>query len=147
MPALTRWFLKSSLLYLLAALIVGLLLAANTAGILRAIPAGIGPLYFHLFMVGWVAQLIFGIVFWLFPKYSKERPRGYEGLGWATYILLNVGLLLRVVGEPANSARPGEVWGWLLAVSAVLQWLAGLAFVVNTWPRVHGGPRRRDRGD
>jgi hypothetical protein len=142
MPTLTRWFLKTSLLYLVAALVVGLLLAAGSASIFPAIPAGIGPLYFHLFMVGWVAQLIFGVVFWLFPKYSKERPRGYEWLGWATYVLINAGLLLRVVGEPANAADPREIWGWFLAVSAILQWLAGLAFVINTWPRVHGGPRR-----
>jgi hypothetical protein len=145
MPILTRWFLKTSLVHLVAALVVGVLLAAGSIGALPAVPAGIGPLYFHLFMVGWVAQLIFGVVYWLFPKYSKEEPRGRVWLGWATYGLLNVGLLLRVVGEPANAARPGEVWGWLLAVSAGLQWLAGLAFVINTWPRVHGGPRRRKK--
>ncbi len=142
MPTLTRWFLKTSLVHLSAALIIGLLLAIAPTDIV-AVPIGIGPLYFHLFLVGWVAQLIFGIVFWLFPKYSKEQPRGFTWLGWTTYLLLNLGLILRVFGEPANAARPGQIWGWLLTVSAVLQWLAGLAFVINTWPRVHGGPRRR----
>lgn len=144
MPRLTRWYLKTSLIHLAAALIIGLLLAAGPTGILD-VPAGIGPLYFHLFMVGWVAQLIFGIVYWLFPKHSAELPHGRSWLGWATYGLLNGGLLLRVVGEPANAARPGEIWGWFLAVSAVLQWLAGLAFIINTWPRVHGGPRRKQK--
>jgi hypothetical protein len=76
-------------------------------------------------------------------KYSKERPRGSETLGWAIYGLLNAGLLLRVVSEPLNSMQPAAVWGWLLVVSAGLQWLAGMGFVANTWPRVHGGPRRR----
>ena len=142
MPTLTRWFLKTSLIHLSAALIVGLALAIGPTGILT-VPVGIGPLYFHLFMVGWVAQLIFGIVYWLFPKYSRELPRGRSWLGWVTYGLLNVGLFLRVVGEPTNAARPGEFLGWLLTASAVLQWLAGLAFVINTWPRVNGGPRRK----
>lgn len=145
MPTLTRWYLKTALLYLLAAFVLGLLLAARSLVDLPPILAGFSPVYFHLFMVGWVTELIFGIVFWLFPKFSREQPRGREWLGWSTYALLNAGLLLRAVAEPQNSRAPGEVWGWLLVVSAVFQWTAALLFVVNTWPRVHGGPRRRER--
>lgn len=145
MPTLTRWFLKSALLYLVAALLVGLVLAARTVIALPPIAGGFGPVYFHLFMVGWVTQLIFGVVYWLFPKYSHEQPRGREEMGWVTYGLLNAGLLLRVVGEPLNAIQPGQLWGWLLALSALLQWTAGLVFVANTWPRVHGGPRRRQK--
>lgn len=137
MPPLTRWYIKTSLVYLIAALLAGLLLVA------RVSISGLGPVYFHLFMVGWVTQIIFGVAFWMFPKFSKEHPRGYEVLGWATYGLLNSGLLLRVVAEPLNSQYPGTLWGWLLVISAVLQWVAGLCFVYNTWPRVHGGPRRQ----
>jgi hypothetical protein len=94
------------------------------------LPAAVGalqPVYFHLLMVGWISQLIFGVVFWMFPKYSAERPRGSEGLGWATYGLLNMGLLLRAVGEPLVAVQPNGGTGWLLAASAVLQLLAGYA--------------------
>lgn len=145
MPAITRWFIKTSIIYLVTALLVGLVLAGRSFWPGLAVLAGLSPVYFHLFMVGWVSQLIFGVVYWLFPKYSRERPRGYEWLGWATYGLLNVGLLLRAVAEPLNATAPGEIWGWLLAISAVLQWVAGLCFVANTWPRVQGPHRRRRR--
>jgi hypothetical protein len=50
--------------------------------------------------------------------------------------LLNLGLLQRAVAEPLNALRPAPAWGWLVALSAVLQWLAGLAFAANSWPRV-----------
>jgi hypothetical protein len=143
MPRLTRWFLKTAIFNLILALLVGLLLSLRAIWSLPAVVGGMGPVYFHLFMVGWVTELIFGVVYWLFPRFSKERPRGYEWLGWGTYALLNIGLALRVIGEPMNAIQPGAVWGWLLAGSALLQWLAGLCFVVNTWPRIHGGPRRR----
>lgn len=142
MPTVTRWYIKTSLLYLVAALLVGALLAGRTWWPVAALN-GLTPVYFHLLMVGWVTQLIFGVVYWLFPKYSKERPRGHEWLAWTVYALLNVGLLLRAVGEPMNAQQPGAAWGWLLTLSALLQWLAGLGFVVNTWPRLHGGPRRK----
>ncbi|MGW8249658.1 MAG: hypothetical protein ACWGO1_03375, partial [Anaerolineales bacterium] len=56
--------------------------------------------------------------------------------GWSVFWLLNIGLGLRLVGEPANALNPAPLWGWTLAVSSVLQWLAGVAFVANSWGRV-----------
>jgi cbb3-type cytochrome oxidase subunit 1 len=136
MPTLTRWFLKSSLLYLLLAVMLGVLLEIPNTLDLDWAERAFSPFYFHSFMVGWVAQLIFGVVFWMFPKFSKEQPRGSETLGWATFWLLNSGLLIRLVAEPAQAIQNQVWWSWLLALSAVLQWLAGMAFVLNTWRRV-----------
>lgn len=136
MPPLTRWYIKSSLIFLVAALLSGLALAARPVLNLPDTISVFGPVYFHLFLVGWVTQLIFGVVYWMFPKYSIQQPRGSERLGWATFWLLNVGLILRVFGEPLNAIVPMAGFGWLLVVSAVLQWLAGMAFVANTWGRV-----------
>jgi cbb3-type cytochrome oxidase subunit 1 len=136
MPPLTRWFIKSSLVYLIAALITGVTLAMQAPLHLPPAIRSLMPVYLHLFMVGWVAQFIFGVVYWMFPKYSKEKPRGSQELAWATYGLLNVGLILRAVGEPLQALRPEAGFGWLLALSAVLQWLGGMAFVINSWARV-----------
>ena len=143
MPPLTRWHIKSALIYLAAAMILGVVL---TLGAVVEVPgwlAYLSPAFFHLIMVGWVTQLIFGVIFWMFPIISKARPRGSERLGWATYVLLNGGLLLRVLCEPLNAVNPRGVWGWGLVASAVLQWLAAVFFVVNTWPRV----KERYRGE
>ena len=72
----------------------------------------------------------------MFPQYSKDKPRGSETLGWATYGFLNLGLLLRTMAEPLHALQPAGGRRWLLALSAVLQWLAGSAFALNTWGRV-----------
>jgi hypothetical protein len=136
MPTLTRWHTRMSLLCFMLALLLGVLVAAQAPFKIAAPLFVFTPVFFHLFMVGWVAQLIFGIVFWMFPHYSKEKPRGDERLGWLVFWLLNLGLLLRVIGEPAQAISPHPVWGWALALSAVFQWLAGLFFVINTWGRV-----------
>ena len=136
MPFITRLFVKTALLFLVAALACGLAVAVapffpsiRTLGALR-------PVYFHLFMVGWVTELIAGVGYWMFPRLSRDNPRGSELLAWATYLLLNAGLLLRVVAEPAHNLSAEPIWGALLAASATLQWLGGLAFVSNTWPRI-----------
>ena len=83
-------------------------------------------------------MLIIGVVFWMFPKFSLERPRRSERLGWSSYILLNLGLLLRVISEPANTAlgNLASIWAILLTIAAILQWLGGMAFVINSWGRV-----------
>jgi hypothetical protein len=132
-PPLTRWFVKSGLLYLLAGFLLAVLMqwpGVREWAWLRAA----WPTYLHLLVVGWLTQLIFGVAFWLFPKYSAERPRGSERLGWASFVLLNVGLLLRIAGEPR--ALMGGDAATLLTLSAVAQLLAGWAFVANTWPRI-----------
>ncbi|MER2598452.1 MAG: hypothetical protein ABTQ73_02930 [Caldilineales bacterium] len=136
MPTLTRLYVKTSLVYLVAALLLAVVFALAQATTLPLLLAAAGPVYVHLFLVGWVTQLIMGIVFWMFPKQSRERPRGSERLAAVVYGLLNAGLVLRVVGEPARAVSPAALWSWLLAASALLQWLAGVGFVANTWGRV-----------
>jgi hypothetical protein len=136
MPALTRWFLKSALAYLVTSLLIGVALTVPAAWPRPSWIAELTPVYFHLFMVGFVAQMIFGVTFWMFPRYSKETPRGSERLALVTYVALNGGLLARTVAEPMLSLRPAPGWAAMLILSAALQWLAALAFAVNTWPRV-----------
>ena len=138
MPLVTRLFIKTALFCFVAALICALLIALRPLLNLPSIVSALTPVYFHLFMLGWVTQLIVGIAYWMFPKYSKTAPRGSETLAWSTYALLNSGLLLRTIAEPAHSLYPWPLWGWLLAASALLQWCGGVTFVANTWPRVKG---------
>ena len=129
MPLLTRIFIKTAMVCLAFALVLGILLASGATN-------GLFPVYIHLLVFGWLTQLIFGVVFWMFPKYSLEKPRGSEALGWWTYALLNIGLLLRAIAEPIQSARPNPLGGWMLILSASLQFLSGMLFVVNSWGRI-----------
>lgn len=74
----------------------------------------------------------------MFPVYTKEQPRGPEWLGWTIFACLNLGLLLRLIFEPLQGLAPSIVGGWMLVLSALLQWLAGVGFIINIWPRVRG---------
>ena len=129
MPLLTRTFIKTALVYLALALLFGVLLALGLSN-------GFFAVYIHLLVFGWLTQLIFGVVYWMFPKYSTEKPRGHETLGWITYGVLNIGLILRAIAEPLQASQPNNLFGALLVISAILQWLSGIAFIANTWQRV-----------
>jgi len=135
MPPLTRWFVRCALVWLLLALAGGLLLASGVAARIPGTDVVLPyPTYLHLITVGWLTNLIFGVAFWMFPRFTADHPRGSDALGWVSYAGLNAGLLCRLVGEPAQLAgAPGH--GWLL-LSAGLQLLGAWAFVLNTWPRV-----------
>ncbi|MCK6578126.1 MAG: cbb3-type cytochrome c oxidase subunit I [Anaerolineae bacterium] len=136
MPPLARYHIKTGLVYFAAALLLGVLLAAQPVFALPPQIAALRPVFLHLLIVGWVTQLIMGVVYWMFPKESKERPRGSPRLGWAVFLLLNGGLALRVIGEPLLIFQPGPAAGAALAVSAVLQTAAGWGFIANTWARI-----------
>lgn len=136
MPRLTRVFIKTGLVYFMVALAMGLLMFAQPLLDLPPFVATLRPVQLHLLMVGWVTQLILGVVYWMFPKESRERPRGSETLAWAVLWLLNAGLILRAVFEPLIVVRPDLNAGWTLTLSALLQLAAGWAFVFNTWRRV-----------
>jgi len=135
MPPITRWFTRAALAYLLLGLLAGVLLATGAAprvpGTSVVLPY---PTYLHLITVGWLTNLIFGVAYWLFPRYTADQPRGSDTLGWISWSTLNAGLLLRLLGEPALLTFGGGQA--LLVVSAVLQLLGAWAFVLNTWPRV-----------
>lgn len=136
MPTLSRWFIKIGLLYLVVGLMMGaVILAQPVMGWSPSVHV-FRPVYLHFLFIGWVTQVIMGVGYWMFPKKSKENPRGSERLGWVVLILLNVGLVLRAIGEPAMILAPEAGLGWTLAVASTFLLLAGWGFILNTWPRI-----------
>lgn len=136
MPTLSRWFIKIGMIYLVVGLLMGaLILLQPVMGWWPGLQV-FRPVYLHFIFIGWITQLIMGVGYWMFPKQSKETPRGSEKLGWAVLVLLNVGLVLRGVGEPAMILAPGAGLGWTLGVAAVCLFLAGWGFIFNSWGRI-----------
>jgi hypothetical protein len=134
MPPVTRWFVKSGMVCLLAGLLG--LLAVAARPVIGGPPwlGALWPTVLHLLVVGWITQLIFGVAHWMFPRHTALAPRGSERLMWLAWAALNAGLLLRVIGEPR--AILGHDAAVPLLLSAGFQLIAALAFVTNLWRRV-----------
>lgn len=136
MPTLSRWFIKLGMIYLLVGLFMGSLMLVQPVLGLPSTMQVLRPVYLHFLFIGWVTQIIMGVGYWMFPKYSKEAPRRSEKLGWFVLVMLNVGLVLRAIGEPAMVLSPQPGFGWMLALASMCLLLAGWGFILNTWGRI-----------
>ncbi len=135
MPTLSRLYIRSALIWLALGTTLGGIILWNKTS---PIPGAWQLLTAHITLVtwGWILQFSFGVAYWMFPHMGKEAPRGDERVLWAAFWCLNVGLLLRAVGEPLGALRPGLVPPIVLQASAVLQVAAAWLFAAETWPRV-----------
>lgn len=134
MPTEARWLIRTALLYLVVALGMALVRSVQGAGLVPGNAAQLWLPQLHFLTVGWITQLIFGVAFWLFPRSQRDARQGPGWLIWSAYGTLNLGLLLRGIVEPGWTSGAIERWG--LGLSAGLQWVASLCFVVHFWPRV-----------
>ena len=96
MPRLSVWFVRASLIYLLAGFTLGaLMLAQDGISYYPAIIAVL-PVHMEFLLVGWLVQLALGVAFWIFPRFGLGLPhsRGNEKLIWVSFVLLNAGVLI-----------------------------------------------------
>lgn len=72
MPRLSRWFIKTGLIYFIIGLAMGCVLLAQPVFRWSSGWQVLRPVYLHFLFIGWVTQIIMGVGYWMFPKYSKE---------------------------------------------------------------------------
>lgn len=131
MPTLTRFFLRAAMVNLVASVVLGL--AISVPGLEGLMPWR--PVYIHLLVLGWATQMIFGVAYWMFPRIEPLDLTRQPWLGWVCFAALNLGLLLRAVGEPALGHGRDQA-ARVVVAAALLQLLSVLAFVVLAWRRV-----------
>ncbi len=136
MLTLHRIFIKTALLYLLSGFLLGALLLLGKGGwFVPTLPEVYVTLHTHLIAVGFFLMLVMGVAYWMFPRLPGTTPQmaARDPLAWVSYVLLNGGLLLRVVFEPmlpAPAARPA------MLISAIAQVGAVLFFLLAIWRRI-----------
>jgi hypothetical protein len=142
MPTLTRWFIKSGVIYLALGLGMNLFFSLPHYSYLAP---DFTLVYIHFLTIGWLTQTIIGVSWWLFPRPSVQAKdsshrssalNGIEILGWFIFIFLNLGLCLRAFGEPLQALNPAPVWDLFLIFSALFLWLGSILFVFLIWGRI-----------
>jgi small-conductance mechanosensitive channel len=140
MPRVARTFIKTGLVYFLCALLLGIAIEIKSFHF-----AAVEVLFWHLLMVGWITQIIFGVSMWMFPGRTREEGFTAQKKAWLTYYFLNIGLILRVITEPMLTYSSLRIWHILIVFSAVLQLLAIITYVFELWPRIQSKKKLREK--
>jgi heme/copper-type cytochrome/quinol oxidase subunit 1 len=118
------------LAYLALGFTFGALMLANKGIPFSSLIWQLLPAHIEFLLIGWVVQLIFGAAFWILPRFSREPKRGNVRLAWLSFILLNLGIWMIVLGPYVFPTL------WVPLVGRLLEALAALAFAAHAWPRV-----------
>lgn len=132
MPRLSIWFIRSALTYLVLGFTLGALLLFNKGFPFYPFLWGLLPSHVEFVLFGWTVQLVMGMAFWILPRFSKSPFRGNEKLAWGTFILINVGIWLHVLGTIGSGSQ------WLVLTGRVAKALGIVVFAVYLWPRIKG---------
>ena len=125
MQPYTRRFIRSSLLWLVVGVSLGVFMAASPgAGLYR-------PAHMHANLLGFVSMMIFGVAYHVIPRFAGA-PLESDRLAGVHLVLANAGLAGMVGGFIARAhqqafALPLLVCGALTAAAGVL------LFVYNIW--------------
>ena len=130
MPRLSRFFIRASLVYLFLGFTFGALILANKGILFAPLVWALLPAHIELMFLGWMTQLALGVAFWILPRLASSAPRGNERWSWATFILVNLGII-------TYSIAPLMVLSWLQLLARALQTLGLMAFVLGNWRRIY----------
>lgn len=147
MPFVARLFLRAGIAYLTLTFLFGaVLLIMKALG--SPAPFIIGIEHGHMGFVGWLVNTVAGVALWLLPlnrqAFPETQGRYPEIVARTSFIMLNVGLPLRLIFEPLNDAHATFLTAALLILSAVLQVSAICIVAWIVWKRIYAPPLRPD---
>jgi hypothetical protein len=126
MPLLSRYFVRTALIWLVVGTTLGGLILWSKVS---PIPGVWQFLTAHITLLtwGWLLQLSLGVAYWILPRFGSVRPRPY--LAALAYGLLNAAVVITLAASLLPVPWPG-------ILVSTLQLLAILAFALHAWPRV-----------
>ncbi|MFQ5912939.1 MAG: hypothetical protein ACE5JS_07135 [Nitrospinota bacterium] len=147
MPDVSRLFVKTSLVFFVLTFVSGAVLLVYQAFGNAEASWGLIVAHTHAGTVGWLALMVMGVAYWMFPldkkRFEEGRGRYHRGMALTNYWLVCGGLVLRILIEPSAVRGAGGVMGGLLALSGVAQAAGTLVFLWEIWTRIRGiGPAK-----
>ena len=130
MPRLSYLFIRASLVYLVLGSTFGSLILANKGIPFAPFIWTLLPIHIEFLILGWLTQLALGVAYWILPRLTSSTPRGDERWSWATFALVNLGIVL-------NIAAPYAGLAWLGLLARILQAAGVAAFAIGNWQRIY----------
>jgi len=129
MEPYARNFVRVSLISLLLGLLFGLAMVIHPNMILYR------PLHVHLLLLGFMANMIFGVGYHIIPRFQGHAVISRSGAG-LHLVVANLGLVLMLLGWVLGRGTGGSVAqapGFLLLLGALGEIAGVLIFLVILW--------------
>jgi heme/copper-type cytochrome/quinol oxidase subunit 1 len=135
MDPFVRRFIRSSLLWLGAGVLIGLSMAfwPMQAMVYR-------PAHVHANLLGFVSMMIFGVAYHVIPRFTGNPLRSRRSANAHVWVA-NAGLALLVGGWILRVQWPG-LGGGAVMTGAVLSAIGAFLFITNVWRTLDPAPLR-----
>jgi cbb3-type cytochrome oxidase subunit 1 len=136
MPPLIRRYIKTSLVFLVAGLLLGAYIIVGQFVYGAYPPRLFITAHVHLLLVGFMLMIVMGVATWMFPRPARDDARYRPELAEVVYWVMTLATALRTAAELAGSFSPSAAWRVAIAAGGLGQLAGTLLFVVNMWTRV-----------
>jgi cbb3-type cytochrome oxidase subunit 1 len=131
-----KYFLKASLLWFSAAVLLALAMALWPALMVYRVP------HMHMALLGFVTQMIYGVALHVVPRFFGQ-PLVHRRLAELQFWCAQAGLLALVAGFVARIQGAVPAAALLLAVGGTLSATGAACFVFNIWRTMDASPMSR----
>lgn len=144
-----RYFIKTSLAFLVLGIITGLYMSFAKYIYQSGYTQELISAHTHLILVGSVMMMIMGVALWFFPRPEKDDKKYNPDLISVTYWTLSISTFLRFVFQVTASFY---FFSWVniaIAIFSLLQVVAMILFFYSMWGRIRavGSQYREAKGE
>lgn len=145
-----RYFVKTSIIFLLIGIVTGLYLLIARNYFDSWPHPDLVSAHTHLILVGSVMMMIMGVALWFFPRAEKDDKLYKPDIILTAYFIITTSTLIRFFSQVISAFVPSnELLKFFITISAVGQVLGIIVFFISMWGRIRsvGSHIREAKGE
>ncbi len=140
-----RYFIKTSIVFLVIGLLTGLYMPLCSNVLKTGYGAELISAHTHLILVGGVIMMIMGVALWFFPRPEKEDTCYNPDIITASYWIMTISTALRYLSQLINSYEELHFIRWMITIFSLGQITAIIIFFFGMWRRIRSSGSSRLR--
>jgi len=144
-----RYFIKTSIIFLLVGILTGLYMSLKKHFVYEGISPELISAHTHLILVGSVMMMIMGVALWFFPRAEKDDKKYNPDLILITYWTMTVSTSLRYIFQVLSVYVIANWIEYSISLSSIFQVIAIILFFYAMWGRIRpvGSQFREAKGE
>lgn len=144
-----RYFIKSSIFFLLIGVATGIGMSVASSMYNVGIPQEIISAHTHIILVGSVMMMIMGVALWFFPRAEKEDKRYNPDRILVIFWLMAISTGARFALQVTDAFLDQPILRVLATAAAMAQGLGMLFYFYSVWGRIRavGSQYREAKGE